>query len=404
AVDIILSKELNTFLRNLEISESGLAFIVDDDNYLIASSTPEPTTVGSGTETYLLAANHSENPIIRQSVSHLLTEFETIAGVPSMRSDFRYDGDRYHLEVLSFNDDYGLDWLVVVVVPEADFMAHLHQNMRVAIALSIVALLFTIVCGYLITQWLTRPLHHLNQQAKEMARGEWQNFVPLDRGDVIGDLSRSFTTMANQLQSSFHLLEDRIEERTVELMELNQELQRLANIDGLTQIANRRFFDHTLEQEWHRLGIAQKPLSLIFCDVDFFKNYNDTYGHQIGDECLQKIAKLLTQSVRASTDLVARYGGEEFAIILPEADETAALRVAQAIAQKLAALAIPHGASERGLVTLSMGLATVTPAERHRLRSLLTAADLALYTAKAQGRNQVFLASALPLETSPLRL
>lgn len=108
-------------------------------------------------------------------------------------------------------------------------------------------------------------------------------------------------------------MERRVEERTTELKKANQELQRLSEIDGLTQIANRRYFDQYLTQEWHRLQREQRSLSLSLCDFDFFKNYNDFYGHPGGDDCLQRVAQLLRQTVKRPADLVARYGGEEFA-------------------------------------------------------------------------------------------
>jgi diguanylate cyclase (GGDEF)-like protein len=199
--------------------------------------------------------------------------------------------------------------------------------------------------------------------------------------------------MAHQLRESFNTLEKRIEERTVELRNLNQELQRLANIDGLTQVANRRYFDQYLEREWNKLIQEENPLSLILCDVDFFKKYNDTYGHQAGDLCLQQVAQVLKSSVHRATDLVARYGGEEFAIVLSNTDQRGALHVAQVIFNKLEKLGISHCGSEMGTVTVSMGISTVVPTPRGNLRSLLTATDLALYTAKSKGRNQYCIAS-----------
>jgi diguanylate cyclase (GGDEF)-like protein len=176
----------------------------------------------------------------------------------------------------------------------------------------------------------------------------------------------------------------------------NQKLQRLASIDGLTQIANRRCFDEHLEYEWQRAARSQSrvlngsaSLSLILCDVDFFKQYNDTYGHQAGDRCLQQIAEVIAKSIKRPADLAARYGGEEFAILLPETHSLGAGWVAAQIVAKVQSLAIPHASSPTGCVTLSAGVATVDSCLGSNVQQLVALADIALYQAKQAGRNQV---------------
>ncbi|MFA9202275.1 MAG: diguanylate cyclase domain-containing protein, partial [Candidatus Nanopelagicaceae bacterium] len=140
------------------------------------------------------------------------------------------------------------------------------------------------------------------------------------------------------------------------LQTANQKLQKLAILDGLTGIANRRYFDLVLDKEWQRLAREQQPLSLILCDIDYFKAYNDTYGHQQGDRCLKQVAQILQQSTRRPADLVARYGGEEFAIILPNTDLQGALFIAKNIKQELAQKQLPHSQSSVSqYVTCSMG-------------------------------------------------
>jgi len=169
----------------------------------------------------------------------------------------------------------------------------------------------------------------------------------------------------------------------------NQELERLARIDGLTQIANRRTFDEALAREWHRLWREQKPLSLIMCDVDCFKAYNDTYGHQLGDDCLRAIAQTLSRNVKRPTDVVARYGGEEFVVILPNTSGLGSVHVAETIRQSVQELKIAHANSLAGkYVTLSLGVASIIPAGHFKPQTLIEAADKALYEAKKSGRNQ----------------
>ncbi|MEO0538155.1 MAG: PAS domain S-box protein [Cyanobacteria bacterium P01_A01_bin.123] len=179
------------------------------------------------------------------------------------------------------------------------------------------------------------------------------------------------------------------------LQQANQELKRLVMVDGLTQIANRRCFDEQLAYEWARLAREQSPLGLIFCDIDYFKGFNDTYGHLVGDDCLQQVAEALAQSGWRASDLVARYGGEEFAIILPNTDELGTLQVAEQIRQVIFDLNIPHRSSQVGeRLTVSLGAASIIPRLNHASESLVLAVDQALYKAKQSGRNRVCLAES----------
>lgn len=172
------------------------------------------------------------------------------------------------------------------------------------------------------------------------------------------------------------------------LQTVNQELERLASLDGLTGVANRRQFDLHLKREWQRLLRETAPISVIMCDVDFFKAYNDTYGHQMGDECLKQIAKILENCAQRSTDLASRYGGEEFVIVLPNTGIKGALQVADKIQHQIRALEIEHQKSEvSGYVTLSLGVACQVPNHDRSPESLIKLADAALYEAKSKGRN-----------------
>ncbi len=176
---------------------------------------------------------------------------------------------------------------------------------------------------------------------------------------------------------------------TRQLNVANKELQRLSATDGLTGIANRRMFDELLVREWRRCTRMKKPLSLIMVDIDYFKLYNDTYGHQAGDTCLKAVATQVARFAPRPADLVARYGGEEFALILGETDTEGAKWVASHVCQHIAELKLPHSASVSKYVTVSCGVAGVIPRDDLSLETLLRSADLALYKAKAQGRNAV---------------
>ncbi len=171
----------------------------------------------------------------------------------------------------------------------------------------------------------------------------------------------------------------------------NRELQRLAALDGLTGVANRRRFDEYLDAEWTRMAQEKLPLSLILCDLDFFKKYNDTYGHQAGDDCLRRVADALRFCAKRSLDLVARYGGEEFAVILPNTTGFGAFQVAEEIRAVVNSLDITHIQSAVSQhVTLSLGIACIFPTPDTSPSMLIAEADTALYQAKAAGRNRSF--------------
>ena len=172
------------------------------------------------------------------------------------------------------------------------------------------------------------------------------------------------------------------------LKRANLELENLAALDSLTQVANRRRFDDYLTQEWKRLVRERQPLALLLGDVDYFKAYNDYYGHQGGDDCLIKVAQALNRTVKRPADLVVRYGGEEFAVILPNTDIKGAIVVAEAIRLEVQQLQLPHPQSQVSeFVSLSLGVTSMIPTLERSPEALIMTADRALYAAKQQGRN-----------------
>lgn len=173
-------------------------------------------------------------------------------------------------------------------------------------------------------------------------------------------------------------------------------LDEVAHMDPLTEIPNRREYNRVIDLEWRQSVRTQKPLAIILIDIDHFKNYNDNYGHIEGDKCLHRFARFLQCSIRRPTDLVARYGGEEFVIVLPDTDENGAIQVAQQIKEQLSELNIPQESTTiAGQLTVSQGVASITPTLSSRPNLLIEAADHALYEAKGRGRNQIIAADSL---------
>jgi two-component system chemotaxis family response regulator WspR len=181
-----------------------------------------------------------------------------------------------------------------------------------------------------------------------------------------------------------------LEKSREKLAEANLALQKLSSLDGLTGIANRRSFDETLLKEWNRSIRAEKSIGLIMIDIDFFKLYNDHYGHQGGDDCLIKVAKGLESAIHREADFLARYGGEEFSTVLPETDLDGAVKVAEEMRQAIKNLKIEHAKSKvSDIVSISIGVSAVKPLQGMNPEILIASADQALYKAKEEGRNTV---------------
>lgn len=695
AVDLYLN-DISHFLQRLGVSRSGQVFIVEPNGLLVASSGQYPIYQSQQKQLKRLPATASADPLIQATAQHLEARFGPLNQIKQNHQlKFSTQGQQQFVQVAPWRDRFGLNWLVVVVVPEADVMGHIYANTRTTILLCIDALIVAVAIGIVTSRWILLPILRLNLAAKALTRGEWQKPIAIERSDELGELARSFNQMAAQLQRSFtnmqdlnqallegeqrlsrilevlpigvcviqqdgtyaylnqrgqellgmgvipdlpleeiavtyqiyragtnqiypnedipvmqalqgkqssvsdmeirrhgqvialevratpifddqnqvqyaiatfedisdrkqaehlaanynRMLEQQVYERTLALEQeiterkqieaalrenqyflqkiadatpailylfdlsngrtvylnqksitvlgyspeeicqggpqwlfehfhpddrhlcenvvdrfmtlsddsvisteyrfrhrngewhwlntrevvfsrsadgsptqilgsvqditdqkrveetlkiVNLELERLATSDSLTQVANRRQFDRHLNQEWQRLSREQQPLSLILCDVDYFKAYNDHYGHQGGDDCLIRVARAISRVTKRATDLVARYGGEEFAVILPNTEAQGAVTVAQAIQAEIQQLQLPHAQSQVSeIITLSLGIACLVPNSAFVTQSIIVAADQALYEAKKLGRDR-YCISPLRLPPNPL--
>lgn len=220
-------------------------------------------------------------------------------------------------------------------------------------------------------------------------------------------IKRRITDLLRQQRENHALIWEQTEaldEKGRALETANARLHQLSMIDGLTQVANRRRFDESLHEEWRRAqrasgdrvtdrhGTAHEHMALLLIDIDYFKQYNDHYGHLAGDACLQEVAQLISDGIRRSGDLVARYGGEEFAVLLPATPLAGAFGVAERIRQAIWRRALPHEASPLGRVTICIGVADTQGTGCAGETDLIRLADAALYAAKKNGRNQAMQA------------
>lgn len=226
ATDFFLSEEFSRFLQNLEIGKSGETFIMERSGDLLATSLDELPYIQKGEEIERLQGTELKNPLVRETAGYLRNTFDSFDRIQTPQQlDFILDGKRQFVQVQPFRDDYGLDWLIVVAIPEADFMEKIHANTRMTIVLCLVTLTIAIAIGIATARWVTQPILHLNRSAKDLARGQWHNITEMKREDELGELAKSFNSMAVQLQDWFDKLEQRVRERTLELAESNRQLE-----------------------------------------------------------------------------------------------------------------------------------------------------------------------------------
>ncbi|WP_404787560.1 diguanylate cyclase domain-containing protein [Altericista sp. CCNU0014] len=407
---------IQKFLAQNPVSASGQTFVIERSGLLVASSSQEsPFQRLKGQSPQRVRALDSKTPLIRAAARSLFKEvkdFKTIQ--QSQKYYFSTDDRGQFVKVLPFSVKGGLDWLIVIAVPEADVMAQIHAGTQTTALLCLGTLAAAIALNSLLSRWLIEPVVELSQASQRIAQGDFTGQIETPKIRELSTLADSFRQMGQEIQQSRQQLEDysrsleqKVNERTQALQQevrhrataeaalqaANQELQRLAYIDGLTQIANRRQFDEHMAQEWRRLKREQRPLSIILCDVDYFKQYNDAYGHQVGDDCLRNIAHAIASAARRPPDLAARYGGEEFAMLLPNTSLEGAVEVASYIQAYIKSLQMPHRQSRVGpYVTVSCGVTSTIPTESMVPLQLLAQVDRALYQAKSAGRDRIAIA------------
>jgi len=303
-----------------------------------------------------------------------------------------------HDDIIALGLIPGTPWVLSVHYPRALMTPSIVKNLVILAVLGVVTLLVEIfVLRSILLNQVAHPLSRLIQATRTVRLFKERldhDVLPIRSHDEIGELAREFSQMADRIYDARDQLESKVQERTAALEEANRQLLALSSTDGLTGIANRRRFDQALESEWQRAQRSDGVLSLALIDVDWFKKYNDHYGHQAGDDCLRSVAHTLQSNAMRAGDLVARYGGEEFAVISSSVDQDHVLDFAQRLCSALEALALPHEASPLGHVTASVGVAVAAPKVHESSSELLKRADEALYRAKSRGRNQVVLADA----------
>lgn len=265
-------------------------------------------------------------------------------------------------------------------------------TLHIFIFLSLFILFFSIVIltlTHLVSKCITRPIQKLANHVATFQKGRFTP-LPINSNDEVGALSKAFNTMGIEIQAFTETLESKIRERTNELEVANNKLAEISNKDALTKLHNRRFFDTKSSEIYELAGRSNRVFCMALIDIDFFKRLNDRFGHQIGDQCLVRLAEIMIHNFQRSTDYIARYGGEEFAIFtLKETTDNFTQRL-EGLRREVAGEAICEtGAGELVTMTISIGYCLLHPGEGCGLQKAIAKADEALYLAKANGRNRV---------------
>lgn len=269
------------------------------------------------------------------------------------------------------------DWFVVVRTPVSEVYNAINKRLQTAIINGILVSVLAVVAISFSLFWFFAPLRHAAHSVREMVQHKSDlTHIPIHKNDEIGDLIIGFNSLI-----------DTVNERNDRLEKANKALESLSQTDGLTEVANRRWFDHTFAHSWRVQMRKQQPLTLLLIDIDYFKRFNDKYGHIAGDDCLKLVAKTLQGCLKRPTDFFARYGGEEFVMLL-QGDIKEGVAVAQKARQAINDLTITHSESIYRHVTISLGVSSMVPKINNQSIELIEQADQALYLSKERGRNR----------------
>jgi|GEM_PF-217875 len=385
-VDVTLDDLMERLVaRKMDDTEGAYNFVVTSDGKLVA----HPDRLHKAKEERgILSIDKLDDPDLAAQYALVSANAPGEGEAPRIVRDERRD---LYLAVARMP---GPEWFFVAAYPRAELLARAHESARLVLVFGVLLFLaFMVVVTLVLRRSVAEPLGVLRNVSGALSRGEYAALscgafqaVASARNEV-GLLGRAFRDMGFAVRDASRLLEEKIAARTGELAAANLKLEELSFRDGLTGIYNRRAFDRDLDEAFRRALLGQGGFALVLCDVDWFKPYNDTYGHDEGDRVLREIARVMTENVGACGD-VYRYGGEELLVILRGADGDDARHAAERLLAEVRALGIPHAASPHGIVTVSAGVGVFSP-EYQFPGEMVREVDGRMYLAKAGGRNRV---------------
>lgn len=379
----IRSSHFSGIFDDVDLGVGSDIYILDSQDASLIAKTQEKTAISN---------NKAANRVLLGEISKSLAQGKQTGFITydNLEPNVAPEGKKI---LAAFSQIPRTNWIVVSAIPYKNLLIEAESARDKIIFIGCICFFCAIIFGYLISRSISAPLGQLVNAMKETETGNFGVDMSKPGSDELTELAKKFNEMSAKINRDREQLEEHVAERTRELEEANRKLAALSMTDALTGISNRRRFDEVLMVEFRRAIRTGKPLALMMLDVDFFKNYNDHYGHQEGDACLRKVARLLQSHASRASDTVARYGGEEFVMLSAETDVNSAMTLAEKIRQSLEDLGLPHAQSSLACVTTSIGVAVWIPDEDQTPEMFIRMADKAMYQAKAQGRNQVVLSA-----------
>jgi diguanylate cyclase (GGDEF)-like protein len=363
-VDFLLTW-LAQSLAELPFGENGLVFILNEEGQLVAN------TSGGGLD----------NPIILEILKSSLIDGETKDLLLNYENDiYMVAKSLYHYE--------NIDWDIYVVLRRDDFLSDLNQTLVVTLGIVfLISALFILVMVLMIKR-IVNPIKRLNEATKQLEQGVFVELENDNNNNELHELTHSFSEMGRRIIHQVEILESEVEQRTQELEQKNKILSELSYTDQLTHIANRRKFDDSARLMYELAKRSSASIGILMIDIDDFKAFNDTYGHLEGDECLKSIAHGMENCVHRQTDLLARYGGEEFVVVMMYLTKEQFAQRAECLRKTVEGLGIINKHTERGIVTISLGVTYGKATQEKTIEELVDKADQALYRAKESGKNR----------------
>jgi len=364
-------------------NKNVMGYIIDRQGYVQMDSTLSDIPLEEKNENKNRIHTLHPNPMFHYTMDMYLGDISGYFGLSERPVTLKLTGDSYRY--VSITPITYTDWSVVTFYDNVSLYSITNLLPLLIVMLS-AFLIYALVDSLFIQRLVFSPL---NQLTKSLTASNFyiSEIYGCERDDEIGILAQTIQRMR-----------DRLSTYNAELLRAARERERLIRIDQLTDIPNRRSFDERLPLEWGRAIRTKTPISILILDLDYFKNYNDTYGHLQGDKALQAASKLFVQELKRSGDQVARWGGEEFAILLSNTDISGALDVAERIRQRIENMQIPLVDGSFSRMTISIGVNCLIPTANSILEDFIHHADMALYTAKREGRNRVCLYKGIQVQ------